>query len=68
MDEQTNSVLVESLDSETKISYLNYYYQKMLDETNDAECVYKLDCLYEWWQQEGYIPDDHDGEYDNPYD
>ena len=24
----------------------------MLDETNDEEYVYKLECLYEWWEQE----------------
>ena len=40
MDEQTNSVLIEFLDSETKFNYLNYYYQKMLLETDDE--VYAL--------------------------
>ena len=36
MDDQNNYVLVELLDSETKFNYLKYYYQKMLDETNDG--------------------------------
>ena len=35
MDEQTNSVMTTFLDTETKFNYLNYYYQKMLDATND---------------------------------
>ena len=46
-----------------------YYHQKMLIETDDEVYALKLDTLYEWWwQQEGFIPDDYDGEYDNPYD
>ena len=52
MNEQTNSVIIEFLDTESKFRYLNYYYSKMLDETNDEEYVYKLECLYEWWDQE----------------
>ena len=69
MDDQTNSVLVEYLDAESKYSYLNYYHQKMLNETDDAVYAYKLDILYEWWwQREGFIPDDYDGNYDHPYD
>ena len=52
MNEQTNSVIIEFLDTESKFRYLNYYYSKMLDETNDEEYVYKLECLYEWWEQE----------------
>ena len=40
----------------------------MLDETTDEGYGYKLYCLYEWWQQESAIPDDYDGEYDNPDD
>ena len=69
MDDQTSSVLIEFLDAETKFSYLNYYYQKMLIETDDEVYALKLDTLYEWWwQQEGFIPDGYDGEYDNPYD
>ena len=69
MDDQTSSVLVEFLDTKTKFNYLNYYYQKMLIETDGGVYAHKLDVLYEWWwQQEGFIPDDYDGEYDNPYD
>ena len=68
MDEQTNYFMSICLDTETKFNYLNYYCQKMLDETNDKECVYKLECLYEWWQQESVIPDGYDGECYNPYD
>ena len=40
MNEQTNSVIIEFLDTESKFRYLNYYYSKMLDETNDEEYVY----------------------------
>ena len=35
MNEQTNSVIINFLDDESKFHYLNYYYSKMLDETND---------------------------------
>ena len=52
MNEQTNSVIISCLDIESKFHYLNYYYSKMLDETNDEEYAYKLECLYEWWEQE----------------
>ena len=52
MNEQTNPVITKLLDTESKFHYLNYYYSKMLDETNDEEYVYKLECLYEWWEQE----------------
>ena len=52
MNEQTNSVIIKLLDTESKFHYLNHYYNKMLDETNDEEYVYKLECLYEWWEQE----------------
>ena len=31
MDDQTNSVLVEFLDDETKFNYLKYYYQKYVN-------------------------------------
>ena len=51
MDDQTSSVLVESLDDETRFSYLNYYYQNMLIETDDEVYALKLDTLYEWWWQ-----------------
>ena len=52
MNEQTNSVIINFLDEATKFHYLNYYYSKMLDETNDEEYVDKLSCLYQWWEQE----------------
>ena len=52
MNEQANSVITKSFDIESKFHYLNYYYSKMLDETDDEEYVYKLECLYEWWEQE----------------
>ena len=68
MDEQTNYVMTTCLNTESKSNYMNDYYQKMLDETNDEEYVYELYCLYEWWQQASVIPDDYDGEYDNPDD
>ena len=35
MNEQTNSVIIKSLDDATKFHYLNSYYGKLLDETND---------------------------------
>ena len=35
MNEQTNSVIIEFLDIESKYHYLDYYYSKMLDETSD---------------------------------
>ena len=35
MNEQANSVITKSFDIESKFHYLNYYYSKMLDETND---------------------------------
>ena len=64
MDEHINSVLTEFLDTETKFHYLNYYYQMMLDDTEDEEYVYKLESLYEWWQPEepllNYDPDDEE--------
>ena len=35
----------------------------MLIETDDEVYTLKLDTLYEWWwQQEGFIPDDYDGD------
>ena len=42
MNEQTNYVITKCLDTESKFHYLNYYYSKMLDDTNDEEYVYKL--------------------------
>ena len=52
MNEQTNSVIINFLDDESKFHYLNYYYSKMLDETNDDEYFDKLSCLYSWWEEE----------------
>ena len=61
MDDQTSSVLVESLDTKTKFNHLIYYYQNMLITTDDEVYALKLDTLYElWWQQEGFIPDCYD--------
>ena len=52
MNEQTNSVIINFLDDESKFHYLKNYYGKMLDETNDEEYFDKLSCLYQWWEQE----------------
>ena len=52
MDDNLNSILLPFLDSETKLLYLTYYLCKVLDETDDEEYVYKLECLYEWWEFE----------------
>ena len=52
MNEQTNSVILNFLDEESKFHYLNYYYSKMLDETNDEEYFDKLSCLYQSWEKE----------------
>ena len=38
--------------NETKYHLLNYHYITELDNTQDEEYVYKLKCLYEWWEQE----------------
>ena len=43
------------LKSDIIFHFLNYYYQKPLNETKDEEYVYKLECLYEWWEQEKYL-------------
>ena len=52
MNEQTNSVIIKLLDTESKFHYLDYYYSKLLDESNDEKYVYNFECLYEWWRQE----------------
>ena len=52
MDEQMNSVIIQFLDDETKFHYLDYYYSKMLDETNDKEYFDKLSCLHLWRELE----------------
>ena len=56
MDDQTNYVMTQCLDSEAKFNYLNYYYQHMLTETDDDVYALNLDTLYEWWWQiEGFV-------------
>ena len=68
MDDQTGSVLVNSLDIKTKFNYLSYHYQQMLIEIDGEVYALKLDTLYEWWWQiEGFFfnipgPDDYDGD------
>ena len=52
MHEQTTSVIIKFLDTESKFHYANYYYSKVLGETSDEECAYKLECLDRWWEQE----------------
>ena len=42
MYDQTNYVMTIFLDTKTKFNYLNYYYQQMLDGTNDEQYVYTL--------------------------
>ena len=41
VDGQTNYVMTTCLYTETNFNYLNYYYQNMLDETNDESYMYK---------------------------
>ena len=52
MNDDIAGIIAAFLDSTTKFSYLNYYYQKQLIDTDDEEYVYKLETLYEWWEQE----------------
>ena len=52
MHDDIPGVIAAFLESTTKFSYLNYYYQKQLTETVDEEYVYKIECVYEWWEQE----------------
>jgi hypothetical protein len=52
MDENIALTISKFLDSSSKFNYLNYYFQQELNETGDEEFVYKLECLYEWWEQE----------------
>ena len=67
MNEQTNSVIINFLDDESKFHYLNYYYSEMLDETDDEDYFDKLSCLYCWWDEtkpwidytESYHNEDH---------
>ena len=68
MSEQTNSVITKFLDTGSKFHDLNYYYSKMPDETNDEEYVYKLEFLYEWWEQEEPLLNyNTDSDYDSYY-
>ena len=69
MNEQTNYVIINLLNTESKFHYLNHYYSKMLDETNDEEYAYKLECLYRWWEQEEPLLDYiHNYNTDSDYD
>ena len=52
MDENIIKQISYFLDNKTKYHLLNFYYVTQLDETQDEEYVYKLECLYEWWEQE----------------
>ena len=71
MNEQTNSVIINFLDDEPKLHYLNCYYGKMLDETNDEQQFDKLSCLYQWWEHEEPIwryHENYDSDEDHTYD
>ena len=52
MDDNIAQTVSDYLDSTSKFNYFNYYYQQQLLDTGDEEYVYKLECLYEWWEQE----------------
>ena len=52
MDDNIAIIVSRYLDSASVFHYLNYYYQQQLSDTGDDEYVYKLECLYEWWEQE----------------
>ena len=52
MNDDIAGMIAAFWESTTKFSYLNYYYQKQLIDTDDEEYVYKLEILYEWWAQE----------------
>ena len=51
MDESIIKHISYFLDNETTYHLLNYYYITELDDTQDEAYVYKLECLYEWWEQ-----------------
>ena len=51
MDDNIAIIVSRYLDSASVFHYLNYYYQQQLSDTGDEEYVYKLECLYEWWEQ-----------------
>ena len=49
MNDENVLAVKEFLDDRSKFHFLNYYYCKMLVETNDYdEYGYKLECLNEW--------------------
>ena len=50
MDDNIAIIVSRYLDSASVFHYLNYYYQQQLSDTGDDEYVYKLECLYEWWE------------------
>ena len=54
--------VIKFLDCETKFHLLNYYYIQELNRTGDEEFVYKLECLYEWWEQEMLFLDYNDSD------
>ena len=52
MDDNIALIVSTYLDSAITFHYLNYYYQQHLNNTGDEEYVYRLECLYEWWEVE----------------
>ena len=67
MDDNINDIMLPFSDSETKFHYLNYcfffFFKKKavhgaidanLGEDEEQLYVYKLECLYEWWEFEQY--------------
>ena len=53
MNEHIVKHISSFLDTETLFHYLNCYYQHELSKTDyDEELCYKLECLYEWWEEE----------------
>ena len=60
MDGNINKIMLPFLDSESQFHYLQYYLNKELQEAIDAELgeeeemniVYKMECLYRWWEEE----------------
>ena len=52
MDDNIALIVSKYLGSTSTFHYLNYYYQQQLNNTGDEEYVYKLECLYEWFEQE----------------
>ena len=52
MDDNIVQTISTFLDSTSAFHYLHFYYTLQLIETGDEEYVYKLECLYEWFEQE----------------